>query len=149
MKQLFLQVLYTDEDKVYEVKYIKYDPSINQASVVMQNRDNIATNGSFKFHLGQLHITFLYKLFIQLQVITWTYMKCEKFFYNLFQRFVINVEAVSFVQKTLYFMAKIMRKATHTLKAFTKIQTHINISGPILLFPQKSSSPNVIIVDTG
>lgn len=61
----------------------------------------------------------------------------------------INIETVSFVQKTLYFIVKIMKNATHTLKAFTKIQTHINISGPILLFPQKSSSPNVIIFNTG
>lgn len=42
-----------------------------------------------------------------------------------------------------------MTTVTDTLKANTKIHLAISVCGPILLFPQKSSSPNVMIIDTG
>lgn len=46
-------------------------------------------------------------------------------------------------------MALKVTRATESLKTNTKIHLAINLKGPILLFPQKSSSPNVVIIDTG
>lgn len=125
------QVLYTDEDKVYEVKYVRLSNTSKSPNDITSEHEKILTDGSFKFHLGQIHLTFLYKLFVQLQ------------------RFIINIEALPYIQTSMHYLDKSLQKISHSLRASTKIQISVNICGPILLFPQKSSSPNVIIFDTG
>lgn len=42
-----------------------------------------------------------------------------------------------------------LKTATDTLKNKTKISLSINVGGPVFLIPQKSSSPNVLVIDTG
>lgn len=58
----------TDEDKVFDVKYVRHASHLNHRNDISPSHDDITTDGSFKFHLGRIHITFLYKLVVQLQV---------------------------------------------------------------------------------
>ncbi|XP_025830546.1 vacuolar protein sorting-associated protein 13C [Agrilus planipennis] len=126
---LYPKILTTDGEKVYEVKYVQ-----NATHIVEQNQgneDKIVTNGTFKFYLGRLHITFLYKLIVQ------------------FQRFLLGMEMISCVESLYEIFSRNISKITETLKPNSKIHLAINLQGPVILFPQKSDSPNVIIVDTG
>lgn len=124
-------MLYTDEDKVYEIKYVRLSNANKSPNDITSEQDKPVPDGSLKFHLGQIHLTFLYKLFVQLQ------------------RFIINMEALSFIKNCFNLLKISFLKASNLFYTATKIQMSINICGPILLFPQKSSSPNVIIFDTG
>ncbi|EEZ98160.2 hypothetical protein TcasGA2_TC000586 [Tribolium castaneum] len=126
---LYSKVLSTDEDKVFELKYVRHASHINQNEI--SNREEMTTGGSFKFQLGQIHLTLLYKLIVQIQ------------------RFVTNLEAVPYINNIIEYLYNAVTTVTDTLKANTKIHLAINVCGPILLFPQKSSSPNVMIIDTG
>jgi len=63
-----LQVLYVDEDRVFEVKYVRNATHIKNSDV-MDKRVEEAFDGSFKLQLGRIHVIFLYKLMVQLQVI--------------------------------------------------------------------------------
>ncbi|XP_017782614.1 PREDICTED: vacuolar protein sorting-associated protein 13A-like [Nicrophorus vespilloides] len=128
---LYSKVLYTDEDRVFEVKYVRYASTMCRHSDISPTSEELNSNGSLKFHLGQLHVTFLYKLIVQLH------------------RFIVNLEGLQYLQNAYDFFNKMTVKATETLKTSTKINLSINIKGPILLLPQKSSSPNVVIIDTG
>ncbi|KAF7277497.1 hypothetical protein GWI33_007043, partial [Rhynchophorus ferrugineus] len=87
-------------------------------------------DGNFKFELGRIHCIFLYKLMVQLQ------------------RFIIDLEAMDYVEKYVKFIRSAIKSATDTLKNKTKISLAINVCGPVLLIPQKSSSPNVMVIDT-
>lgn len=95
------------------------------------NTDKVVSRGSLKFHLGKIHLTFLYKLFVQLQ------------------RFIVNIEAIAFMQTCLKYIKLAATKTINLLRSSIQIHTQININGPIVIFPQKSSSPNLIIIDTG
>lgn len=123
-------MLSTDEDKVFELKYVRHASHIKQRNEI-SNRDETTTGGSFKFQLGQIHLTLLYKLIVQIQ------------------RFIINLEAIPYINNIVEYLYNAVTTITDTLKANTKIHLAINVCGPVLLFPQKSSSPNVMIIDTG
>ncbi|KAI4458553.1 vacuolar protein sorting-associated protein vps13 [Holotrichia oblita] len=128
---LYSKVLYTDEDKVFEVKYVRHAIQLHNRNDISPTTNDVSGDGSFKLYIGQIHITFLYKLFIQLQ------------------RFIANLEALCYVEKMANFARKLVNQATETLKYNNKIHLAVNIKGPVLLFPQKTSSPNVIIISTG
>ncbi|XP_063908904.1 intermembrane lipid transfer protein VPS13C-like isoform X2 [Zophobas morio] len=126
---LYTKVLSTDEDKVFELKYVRQASHIQKNDIT--NRDETLTGGSFKFQLGQIHLTLLYKLIVQIQ------------------RFVMNLEALPYINRIIEYLYNAVTTVTDTLKANTRIHLAINVCGPVLLFPQKSSSPNVMIIDTG
>ncbi|CAH1112949.1 unnamed protein product [Psylliodes chrysocephalus] len=128
---LYSKVLYTDEDKVFDIKYVRNSTNLGYNNDISPNVDETFIDGSFKFQLGRIHCTFLYKLIVQLQ------------------RFVMNLEAVPFLEKLFVKFNKMFIDITKTLKNNTKINLAINVSGPVFLFPQKSSSPNVLVIDTG
>lgn len=65
------------------------------------------------------------------------------------QRFIANLEATNLIDKLLESLSKAVSTATDTLKTNAKVHLSVNVCGPIVLFPQKSSSPNVMIIDTG
>ncbi|KAF5273457.1 hypothetical protein FQA39_LY07474 [Lamprigera yunnana] len=128
---LYSKIISTDGDKVYDIKYVRHAPIIIQRHTIAPSQSELITDGSFKFQLGRIHVTFLYKLVVQLQ------------------RFIINLEGITFMQNIVLFLKNSLNKATDTIKGSTKINLSINLQGPILLFPQKSDSPNVIVFDTG
>ncbi|KAF7285850.1 hypothetical protein GWI33_009822 [Rhynchophorus ferrugineus] len=127
---LYSKVLYTDEDKVFEVKYVRNATHI-KTNDMMDKTYGESFDGNFKFELGRIHCIFLYKLMVQLQ------------------RFIIDLEAMDYVEKYVKFIRSAIKSATDTLKNKTKISLAINVCGPVLLIPQKSSSPNVMVIDTG
>ncbi|XP_045467694.1 vacuolar protein sorting-associated protein 13C-like [Harmonia axyridis] len=128
---LYNKILYTEEDKVFELKYVRHASNYKNMHDISPGRDDTFSDGSFKFHLGQLHFTFLYKLIVQVQ------------------RFIVNLEALIYVNKVLTFLKKAVRHATETFQKSSRVHLSLNLCGPIFLFPQKSSSPNVLVIDTG
>ncbi|KAK5650330.1 hypothetical protein RI129_001359 [Pyrocoelia pectoralis] len=128
---LYSKVISTDGDKVYEVKYVRHAANIIQKNEISQSNDDLSADGSFKFHLGRIHVTFLYKLIVQLQ------------------RFILNLEGITIMRLIVTFLRTSLNRATDSMKGNAKINLSINIQGPILLFPQKSDSPNVVVFDTG
>ncbi|KAK9875024.1 hypothetical protein WA026_005834 [Henosepilachna vigintioctopunctata] len=128
---LYNKILFTDEDKVFELKYVRHASNLKNIQDLSPNREDGLTDGSFKFQLGKIHFTFLHKLIVQVQ------------------RFIINLEALPYISKSIMGLQKIINRATDTFKTSSKIHLSINLCGPVFLFPQKSSSPNVLVVDTG
>lgn len=143
--------MYTDEDKVFDIKYVRNATHLSYNNDISPNMDETFVDGSFKFHLGRIHCTFLYKLVVQLQVrekLSLYVIFVLISFPNL-QRFIVNLEALPILEKLTSKLHQKLSTATETLKNNTKIILAINVSGPVFLIPQKSSSPNVMVIDTG
>lgn len=60
--------MYTDEDKVFELKYVKNTANIGYNNDIATNVENVFIDGIFKFDLGRINMIFLYKLIVQLEV---------------------------------------------------------------------------------
>lgn len=73
------QVMYTDEDKVFDIKYVRNATHLSYNNDISPNMDETFVDGSFKFHLGRIHCTFLYKLVVQLQVSNFIRIKVVKY----------------------------------------------------------------------
>lgn len=59
---------------MFEVKYVRNANHIKNTEV-MDKRVEEAFDGSFKIHLGRIHVIFLYKLMVQLQVFAIRWIK--------------------------------------------------------------------------
>ncbi|KAJ8960584.1 hypothetical protein NQ318_013873 [Aromia moschata] len=128
---LYAKVLHTDEDKVFDIKYVRNATQLGHNNDISPNIEETFVDGSFKFHLGRINCTFLYKLIVQLQ------------------RFIANLEVLPLLEKSITRLHRWITAATETLKNNTKINLAINVCGPVFLIPQKSSSSNVMVIDTG
>ncbi|KAJ8959923.1 hypothetical protein NQ314_006125 [Rhamnusium bicolor] len=64
---LYSKVLHTDEDKVFDIKYVRNATHVSHNNDISPNMDETFVDGSFKFQLGRINCTFLYKLIVQLQ----------------------------------------------------------------------------------
>lgn len=53
---------------MFELKYVRNTPNIACTNDISPSIENPFVDGIFKFELGRLNITFLYKLIVQLQV---------------------------------------------------------------------------------
>lgn len=62
---LYSKVLSTDEDKVFDIKYVRNSSGLCGN---LTGSTEPSADGCFKLYLGRMHCTFLYKLFVQLQV---------------------------------------------------------------------------------
>lgn len=79
---LYPKVFSTDEDKVFEVKYVRYANLLQNPNEITTSMDDTVTGGNFKFHLGQIHVVFLYKLIVQLHVRIMSFSQIRKLFIN-------------------------------------------------------------------
>ncbi|XP_047103973.1 vacuolar protein sorting-associated protein 13A-like [Schistocerca piceifrons] len=129
---LYSKILSIDEDKVFDLKYVRHSPKLYTHSDMEAIRDDVKSDGSFRLHVGTVHIVLLYKLLIDLQ--------------HFFEPFI----HASTVLQTYHRVEKwIQQQSAQIRTCNTKLHVSLDIHGPTLLLPQKSSSPNVIIVDSG
>ena len=67
MKKIIFQLLYTDEDKFLEFKYVRHNPRLYKTNIEAQ-KDDVKSDGSIKLYVGQVHITFLCSILLDFQV---------------------------------------------------------------------------------
>lgn len=65
-------MVWIDEDKVFDLKYVRFSPRVHKGSLT-QNED-VKSDGSFRFYFGRLHVVVLYKVLFELQVSTFIYI---------------------------------------------------------------------------
>lgn len=62
-----LQLLYTDEDKLLEFKYVRHNPRLYKTSIEAC-KDDVKSDGSIKLNTGQIHLTVLCSILLDFQV---------------------------------------------------------------------------------
>lgn len=61
----------------------------------------------------------------------------------------MNLDISNIIEDLANYTNLKISRVMETFKSNTKIHLAINIKGPIVLFPQKSSSPNLLVFDIG
>lgn len=137
---LYTRVLSVDEDKVFEVKFVRHAPCICQSSdmgpltgVHARNGTPVTTDGSLRVHVGRVQVTLLYKLALQL----------KRFMEPLIPSGKIRVAALNYMHDMT------IGKIKTAINSGNRLQLGLYIHGPTILLPQKTASPNLVVVHTG
>ncbi|XP_021923386.1 vacuolar protein sorting-associated protein 13A-like isoform X4 [Zootermopsis nevadensis] len=129
---LYPKILTIEEDKVFDFKYVRHSPKLYTQSDLGPNKDDVKSDGSLRLHIGRIHVVLLYKLLVNLQ----HYM--EPFIHPGVPAYVINAAEKSAEQQIVQ------------LRGWsTRLHLSLDLHAPTLLLPQKSSSPNLIVLNMG
>lgn len=60
-------MLYTDEDKLLEFKYVRHNPRLYKTNIEAR-KDDVKSDGSVKVYLGRVHMTVLCSILLDFQV---------------------------------------------------------------------------------
>ncbi|XP_050533944.1 intermembrane lipid transfer protein VPS13A-like isoform X2 [Daktulosphaira vitifoliae] len=128
---LYPKLFYTDEDKLLEFKYVRHNPRFYKTNID-EVKENIKFDGSVKLNLGRLHMTILCNVLLDFQY---------------FIDPIISEEILDFGRCLRKIISPHVPKLRNGWK--NKIHLSILLNCPVVLFPQNSTSPNVILCNMG
>nr|CAD7259318.1 unnamed protein product [Timema shepardi] len=130
---LYPKILAIEEDKVFEFKYVRHSPRLySQSNLGPSNKDDVKSDGSLRLHIGRLHIVLLYKLLVDLQI------------------FLEPFIPPGLVPHYFHLAERTVEQHISQLRGWsTKLHLSLGLHFPTFLLPQKTASPNLIIVNMG
>ncbi|XP_077263954.1 intermembrane lipid transfer protein VPS13A isoform X2 [Temnothorax americanus] len=128
---LYSKILTTDEDKVFDLKYVRHTPRLYKCSDIDTNQDDVMSDGTFKLSIGRINCVIISKILHDLRnfIIPFASTYYTRFLYYLKNKFVGGIELFK--------------------KSATKLHIFIDIQGPTFLLPQKKDAPSLLVFDTG
>ncbi|XP_070527175.1 intermembrane lipid transfer protein VPS13A isoform X2 [Cardiocondyla obscurior] len=128
---LYSKILTTDEDKVFDLKYVRHTPKLYKCSDIDTNQDDVMSDGTFKLSIGRMNCVIISKILYDLRnfITPFTSTYYTRFLYYLKNKFVGGIELFK--------------------KSATKLHIFIDIQGPTFLLPQKKDAPSLLVFDTG
>ncbi|XP_012533549.1 vacuolar protein sorting-associated protein 13A isoform X2 [Monomorium pharaonis] len=128
---LYSRILTTDEDKVFDLKYVRHTPRLYKCSDIDTNQDDVMSDGTFKLSIGRINCVIISKILYDLRnfIIPFTSVYYTRFLYYLKNKFVGGIELFK--------------------RSATKLHIFIDIQGPTFLLPQKKDAPSLLVFDTG
>ncbi|XP_044592317.1 vacuolar protein sorting-associated protein 13A-like isoform X2 [Cotesia glomerata] len=128
---LYSKILTTDDDKVFDLKYVRHAPKLYSASE-MKASDDVKTDGSFKLSFGKINCILLSEVF----------RDCWHFI-EPFIHLIKSIMPAQASQLFVYWSVEELRKSA------TKLRIFIDFQVPTFLLPQARDVPNVILLDLG
>ncbi|XP_046398302.1 vacuolar protein sorting-associated protein 13C-like isoform X1 [Ischnura elegans] len=129
---LYPKILAVEEDKMFDFKYVRHSPKLYTQSDIESNKDDVKSDGSLRLHVGRLHVVLLSKFFTDLQ-----------HFMEPFVRPGTTAKAALAAERTV-------ESRVAALKGWpTRLRLSLNLHAPTLLIPQKSDSPNLLVLNLG
>lgn len=64
---LYQKILSVEEDKVFELKYVRHSPRLYNKGLG-STQDDVHTDGSLKLNLEKIHVVLVYKMAVDIQV---------------------------------------------------------------------------------
>ncbi|KAM3960055.1 LOW QUALITY PROTEIN: intermembrane lipid transfer protein VPS13A [Aphomia sociella] len=122
---LYPKLVWPDEDKVLEVKYVRAAPRYYGTA------PQLKAHGELRVYLGRLHVVLFYCILHHLQQFAEPLLGSSA------------AGAVSAAERAAEQRALRLRRAT------TRLSLAIQIHAPVLLLPQKPSSPNLLVFNMG
>ncbi|XP_053597427.1 intermembrane lipid transfer protein VPS13A [Microplitis demolitor] len=129
---LYPKILTTEDDKVFDLKYVRHAPKLYSASEISTSVDDVKADGSFKLSFGKINCILLSDIF----------RDCRHFiepFIHLIKLFMPAQASKLFV----YWSVQELRKSA------TKLRIFIDFQAPTFLFPQTRDIPNLMVLDLG
>nr|XP_012154530.1 PREDICTED: vacuolar protein sorting-associated protein 13C isoform X3 [Megachile rotundata] len=128
---LYSKLLITEEDKVLDLKYVRHTPRLYKCSDIDTNRDDVMSDGTFKFSIGRISCVLIYKILHDL-----------KYFLTPFT----STYCLRFKN---YFTDKLLSGIKEFKRTATKLHIFIDIQGPVFLLPQRKDVPTLLVLNTG
>ncbi|XP_026749061.2 intermembrane lipid transfer protein VPS13A-like isoform X2 [Galleria mellonella] len=122
---LYPKLVWPDEDKVLEVKYVRAAPRYYGTA------PQLKAHGELRVYLGRLHVVLFYSVLHHLQ------------------QFVEPLAAGSAAGAVSAAECAAGRRVRSLRRATTRLNLAIQIHAPVLLLPQKPSSPNLLVFNLG
>ncbi|XP_072752571.1 intermembrane lipid transfer protein VPS13A [Anoplolepis gracilipes] len=128
---LYSKILTTDEDKVFDLKYVRHTPRLYKCSDIDNNQDDVMSDGTFKLSIGRINCVIISKILYDLRnfVRPFAFTYYTRFLHYLKNKFVGGIELFK--------------------RSATKLHIFIDIQGPTFLLPQKKDAPSLLVFDTG
>ncbi|KAL1131713.1 hypothetical protein AAG570_011326 [Ranatra chinensis] len=129
---LYPKIMSIDDEKIIDFKYVRHSPRLYKQSDIDNNKDDVKSDGSLKLHIGRVNIVVLFKMAIDIQ--------------NFMEPFVrpgLMVMVLHNIQKTIH------EKLIQLRNCETRLHLALDIRAPSLLLPQKTTSPNLVILCLG
>lgn len=137
---LYTRVLTVEEDKVFEAKYVRHAPCICHSSDMVpltgsytRTDSSVTSDGSLRIHVGRVQVTLLYKLALQLR----------RFLEPLLPSGKTRALAISKIYEAT------VGRIKHAISVGSRLQLGLYLHGPTILLPQKTASPNLVVIHTG
>lgn len=128
---LYSKIISIEDDKVFDFKYVKHSPhhkEVGNEEIVSP----LVANGALRLRIGRIQVVLLYRFFAEVQ------------------RFL-----EPFIQPEFTIMARksaenaLQEQVLQYRKSGLRLQLSIDIHAPAILLPQKSSSPNLLLLNLG
>nr|XP_012219129.1 PREDICTED: vacuolar protein sorting-associated protein 13A-like isoform X1 [Linepithema humile] len=128
---LYSKILATDEDKVFDLKYVRHTPKLYKCSDIDTKQDDVMSDGTFKLSIGRINCVIISKILYDLRnfIRPFTSAYYTHFLNYLEYKFVTGIELFK--------------------RSATKLHIFIDIQGPTFLLPQKKDAPSLLVFDTG
>ncbi|XP_076243831.1 intermembrane lipid transfer protein VPS13A [Calliopsis andreniformis] len=128
---LYTKLLTTDEDKVFDLKYVRHMPKLYTCPDIDTKQDDVMSDGTFKFSVGRINCVIISKILHDLKhfLAPFTSTYCSQFKNYLSRKFLSGIDVFK--------------------KSATKVHICIDIQGPIFLLPQRKDVPSLLVLNTG
>ncbi|KAG7205210.1 hypothetical protein KM043_018296 [Ampulex compressa] len=128
---LYAKILTTDEDKVFDLKYVRHIPRLYVCPEIDTRQDDVMSDGTFKFSIGRMNCVLISKILQDLQ------------------HFLTPFTSTYCTQLKKYLYCKFMKGIDEFKKSATKLHIFIDIQGPTFLLPQRKDVPSLLVLNTG
>ncbi|XP_059475627.1 intermembrane lipid transfer protein VPS13C-like [Neocloeon triangulifer] len=126
---LYNKIVFLEGEHLIDAKFVVHSSRISAKSGIENSKDKVKTDGTIKATVGRLNVVYLHRIGVDIM--------------NFLEPFVDMKVAFS---KLLAVVGKYLSKLRHFP---LKMQLALDIFIPTLLIPQKSESPNLLILNLG
>ncbi|XP_026299715.1 vacuolar protein sorting-associated protein 13C isoform X2 [Apis mellifera] len=128
---LYSKILTTEEDKVFDFKYVRHIPRLYTYSDIDMKQDDVMSDGIFKLSIGRMNCVLICKILYDLKY------------------FLAPFFPIYCLQFKKYLVKKIINGIDEFKRSATKLHIFIDIQGPIFLLPQRKEIPSLLVLNTG
>ncbi|XP_015437338.1 PREDICTED: vacuolar protein sorting-associated protein 13A-like [Dufourea novaeangliae] len=128
---LYSKLLTTDEDKVFDLKYVRHTPRLYACPDIDTKQDDVMSDGTFKLSIGRINCVLISKILHDLK------------------HFLAPFTLTCYVHSKDYLINRIITGVKEFKRSATKLHIFIDIQGPIFLLPQRKDSPSLLVLNTG
>ncbi|KAM7308838.1 vacuolar protein sorting-associated protein 13A isoform X4 [Ixodes scapularis] len=128
---LYSKVLSIEDDKLFDFKYVRKAPH-TRAVDVDEDKSKIVPDGNVRLHIGRLQLVLLRRFFVDVQRFLEPFLlpEARSLMFQSAEK-AVQQQVADFAQKSVM------------------LQLSIDIRAPTILVPQKSDSPNLVVLSLG
>ncbi|XP_022244299.1 vacuolar protein sorting-associated protein 13C-like [Limulus polyphemus] len=128
---LYSKILSIEDDRLFDFKYVKNSPKHKEVGIEEENVSQQG-DGSVCLRIGRMHFVYLHRIVTEVQ--------------HFFEPFT-QPELMSYMKKSAEHA--VQEQIMELKKQSMKLHLSVDIHAPTIMVPQKSASPNLLVLSLG